>query len=73
MKCTHLTEQLIVVECEDSEAHQLLPEPSHTLDYQTGTLRFEFPNSPTTLVALRLCGIDVPNGTKLTRAQHNKL
>ncbi len=61
MHCTHRTERLIVVEALYTEPHHLLPVPLHTLDYQTDTLRFEFPNDTPTLVALRLCGVTVPN------------
>lgn len=40
-----------------------LPEPLHTLDYQTGTLRMEFPNNASSLVALRLAGVKFPKDT----------
>lgn len=60
MRCTLITEQRIVVESLYREPHHLLPPPLHTLDYQTDTLRFEFPNNPETWVALRLCGVAVP-------------
>ena len=59
MHCTHIMEHLIVVEALYTEPHHLLPTPQHILDYQTDTLRFEFPNNISTLVALRLCGITV--------------
>lgn len=59
MHCTQRTKSLIVVEALYTEPHHLLPTPSHILDYQTDTLRFELPNNTTTLVALRLCGVEV--------------
>ncbi len=61
MQCTHRTDKVIVVECLYHEPHHLLPEPLHRLDYQTDTLRFEFRNDIETLVALRLCGVALPN------------
>lgn len=59
MRCTHRTERLIVVEALYTEPYHLLPKPLHTLDYQTDTLRFEFPNDMQTIIALRLCRITV--------------
>jgi len=60
MRCTHRTERIVVVECSEVEAH-VLPVPLHTINYQSGVLRLEYSYDTPTLVALRLCGIEVPN------------
>ena len=47
---------ILVVECDEADEWKL-PKPSHRLDYQTGTLRFEYPDSLRIRTALRLCGV----------------
>lgn len=58
MQCTMVLRTILVVEAEASEPTHLLPKPTHVLDYQSGTLRFEFPYTIEMLIALRLCGVE---------------
>lgn len=48
----------IFIECTLNEL-SILPKPVHVIDYQTGTLLVEFERTTITIVALRLCGLNV--------------
>lgn len=54
----------IVIECIEDDEDRLPPGYLHRLDYQTGVLRFEYDNKPSTLVSLVICGMFIPEGLK---------
>ncbi len=60
MRITCELRALVVVECREAEEALLPPDPLHRLDYQTGWLRLEYPNTNESLVALRMCGVIFP-------------
>jgi len=48
----------LVVECDENYEHHL-PDPIHRIDYQTGVVRLEFPIDDSSLVALRVSGVEL--------------